>query len=1420
MSATKTPPSSLTIPAASPSPLVYLALLAAGIVLNQFPYCLFFNIDLLFGSIFSLLIIRLFGPPQGIAAAILISGSTFFLWRHPYAILILTAEATAVGLLHRRYGLNLLFADMFYWLFLGMPLAYVFYGVVMEAQTSTCIIMIKQAANGVTNALLADLLFYGWMLRSQEKIPLRELPANLLAAFTLLPTLIIFMFTGRQDYADAQVEVHNELGSHARQVEQILSNWLDDRHSALLRLAQMDTKAPAQRLQQSMDTLLRIDRNFEQIWMVDNNDRIIATAPSIDDQGRPLIDHPIALIAGTAFMNSQPAPRLAGMAWSEAGAPGPVIFVHAPLGTGSLSEGSFGGQIQLSRLMPFLNSICSKTYSYTLLDQSDRVVISNRPNRPLMTSYQWGPGKFEQTPSGLLEWIPKAPPNTPYSERWSTAMFVVQLPVANTPGWTLLVEQPVHHLQTILYSRYSIKLAFLFAIVLVCLGCSALISKRIVAALTELNNWSGALVQHIQHGHPPLQTPSSRSVEWAILIDHFKKMGTELKSQFAAVRKMNLLLEQRVDERTRSLRASYDLFQCLTASVPVGIFQADIKGQLVFVNDHFCELSGLPLHKTLASDWLSALHPDDSYRIRHAWASSIAVGAPFFGAEFRIVTPDGRTRWVSSIAKRLETPTAASPSYIGCVVDLTERKQIESAFSEHSTNLSNLIETTNDLVVVSDPAGRILFCNLAFRRTLGYEQQELVALRLFDLYPPEIRAAVSEQYTQLKQGEPLTIRCAIAKRQGRSLPVSARLTKGAWNGADCIFGFMKDLSEEHEARHLFSRIFHNNPALMALTSLPDRRLVDVNASFEQILGYAKEEVLGKTAVELSLFVSAEQREQALEALCQHNRLNEMVVQIRCKNGAIVDGLLTSEKIHSHGQDFWLTVMLDITPWKQARETLQQRESYLTAIIDNLPGLVWLKDEQSRILTVNTAYAYSCGRKTPEELAGRFDMDLWPRKMAEGYMADDLRVLESGQPMIFEELIADRGTPKWFETFKAPVFDSQGHILGTAGYARDITERRQAERRLLESRERLLTATAAAQLGVYSIEFKTGEPYYSPQFLAHHGLKSGAPLELDNDLAPRMLHPDDKPEFLSRIRAANTPDGDGVIDHEYRIIRPDGAIRWLRLVGRTVFSDDDGPPRPLRSTGILQDLSERKEMEQALRDSRAQAVAANAEKTTLLSSVAHEFRTPISLLYSSLDILERYGARLNQEQRRTQKQYLRNAVNQLKHLVDTTLAFNRTGGARHAIKPTPVDLGEFCATICREVRSVWSRDHDFQVEISPQTGSMLIDEALFRHIVENLLTNAFLYTPQGGRIRFQAEPRGDQLWLEVTDQGLGIVDEDLPRIFDAFFRGSNVGANRGLGLGLNIVKATVERLGGNITLTSQPGRGTTFRIILPLTPNNR
>ncbi len=144
--------------------------------------------------------------------------------------------------------------------------------------------------------------------------------------------------------------------------------------------------------------------------------------------------------------------------------------------------------------------------------------------------------------------------------------------------------------------------------------------------------------------------------------------------------------------------------------------------------------------------------------------------------------------------------------------------------------------------------------------------------------------------------------------------------------------------------------------------------------------------------------------------------------------------------------------------KQAEEALRQRESYLSSIIENQPGLMWLKDAESRFLAVNRAFAASCGVEHPELLTGKTDLAVWPLELAERYLADDAAVMAEGVARVVEEPILHHGELRWFETFKAPVHGQQGEAIGTTGYARDITERRHAR----EEREKLRSQLAQAQ----------------------------------------------------------------------------------------------------------------------------------------------------------------------------------------------------------------------------------------------------------------------------------------------------------------------------------------------------------------------
>ncbi len=134
----------------------------------------------------------------------------------------------------------------------------------------------------------------------------------------------------------------------------------------------------------------------------------------------------------------------------------------------------------------------------------------------------------------------------------------------------------------------------------------------------------------------------------------------------------------------------------------------------------------------------------------------------------------------------------------------------------------------------------------------------------------------------------------------------------------------------------------------------------------------------------------------------------------------------------------------ITKKKLSEDALRLRESFLSAIIENQPGLLWLKDLDSRFLAVNKKFAVSCGLNNQELLIGKTDYDIWPQDLAAGYVAVDMEVIKSGKPNKVEEPIPEQGKIRWFETYKTPILDKNGEVIGTTGYSNDITERKLAE----------------------------------------------------------------------------------------------------------------------------------------------------------------------------------------------------------------------------------------------------------------------------------------------------------------------------------------------------------------------------------------
>ena len=255
--------------------------------------------------------------------------------------------------------------------------------------------------------------------------------------------------------------------------------------------------------------------------------------------------------------------------------------------------------------------------------------------------------------------------------------------------------------------------------------------------------------------------------------------------------------------------------------------------------------------------------------------------------------------------------------------------------------------------------------------------------------------------------------------------------------------------------------------------------------------------------------------------------------------------------------------------------LTRYRNYLMTFLDNLPMLAWLKDTEGRFLMVNQHFAEAAGR-SGQEIIGLTDLDVWPRELAEAYRADDRKVMASQTRKQVEEGIESVRGGDWFETFKSPLIDSGGEVLGTVGIARDITERKQAYEKMaeLEARYRIVADNT------YDWEYwlspdKTAFVYVSPSCKRITGYDAAEFLN-DPGLFSRIIHPDDRQLVDLHLEERNQDKRS--YELEFRIVRSDGEERWIGHACQPVFGDSADY---LGTRGSNRDITIRKQAEEAL-----------------------------------------------------------------------------------------------------------------------------------------------------------------------------------------------------------------------------------------------
>jgi PAS domain S-box-containing protein len=626
----------------------------------------------------------------------------------------------------------------------------------------------------------------------------------------------------------------------------------------------------------------------------------------------------------------------------------------------------------------------------------------------------------------------------------------------------------------------------------------------------------------------------------------------------------------------------------------------------------------------------------------------------------------------------------------------------------------------------------------------------------------------------------------------------------------------------------FAATFRAGPILLSITRVADGKLIDVNDAFLTMTGYTREEVIGRTPLEIQIWVDPAQRSRGIATLRQGESIRGGEADFRMKDGSIRTCLVAADRIMLHGEACFLTALTDITERKQTEELLR-------TLLHVLPVGVWLTDAQGSILFDNPAGAQIWGERTYGTAHfGQFKG--WWAHTGQPLTSGDwslARVLATGQPQ-FNDLIEIEtftGLRKYIVTSAIPLNDAQGHLSGAVVINEDVTQRYRIEQALRHSEGRFRALANAIPMIVWTAGPEGILTYVNDQLFQYSGL---TPEQSPTNLVEHILHPDDKARWAGEWAHAVQAGTDYEI--ETRIRRSDGVYRWFLTRVTPTFDEQS---RVLTWYGTTIDIHDRKlaeeERQRLLSDeqhARLQAELATQSETRaleqaqeavrirdiFLSVASHELRNPLTALLGHAQILKGRmlpGKPMTERDVRAVATIADQAL-RMNRLIESVLNVSRIERGQLQLQRSNFDLIPLLQQVVQEIRS-GLRQHNLISSIDAEHIPVFADEMRLEQMLHNLLSNAIKYSPNGGSITVGLARRDRSAIITIADEGIGIPEASLPDLFRRFYRAGNAEALQisGLGVGLYVVKEIVSLHNGKISVASTEGRGTTFTISLPL-----
>jgi PAS domain S-box-containing protein len=866
------------------------------------------------------------------------------------------------------------------------------------------------------------------------------------------------------------------------------------------------------------------------------------------------------------------------------------------------------------------------------------------------------------------------------------------------------------------------------------------------------------------------------------------------------------------------------------------VFQA-VGGVLRWISPAVTALCGWRPEEVIGRSTLEFFDPDDHEAVavlrRRAYA-----GEPGRGV-FRLRRKDGTLLWVEVVLRPYTSDDGAAGT-VGAFHDVAERVAAEQALAASEERFRLLAENVTDVLWQLDlRSGLYTYISPSVEGLTGHTQAEALALPIEQLLSPEsaqlTRTLLAEAMSAFVNGDAGTVATAeleMSHKDGGFVPIeiSARFLPSPDGVPRQVIGVSRGIAERRAARRALQesearfRAVTASAADAIVTADVYGTITGWNPAAERLFGYTEEEAVGESVTIVmpesfwGMHPGAMQRFR--ERGERHIMGTVVTLQARRRDRSEFPVELSLAEWEVAGGRFVTAIIRDVSDRRLAERALLESEARYRALYEESPIAVELYDAAGRLVGVNPACLELFGVDDAVRLQG---FDLFADPNLEDEHKDRLRrgeIVRYQGPFDFEAVKrldlyrTSRSGLSWLDVLITPILST---AVGYLVQVQEVTAQRDAEAELREMHDRLDFAQRAAGAGTWDWDVPNDIVTWSPQLYDLFGLDCGAaPASLD--VWDAVVHPEDLE--ASHAAHAGALADHAALHHEYRIVRPDGEIRWISSLGHGAY-DEEG--RPLRMVGLCIDTTERRgaedeirrlnaELEQRVKERTRELQASNEELEAFAYSISHDLRAPLRAIDGFSQILMEDNLRELDVAGRDNLTRVRAAAQKMDLLIDALLALSRL--SRRELSLDTVDLSRLAAAHLQRLREL-EPERVVSADIT-EGCTAVADAALIDVVLANLLGNAWKFTSgrEEAHVELGETSVGGERVFFVRDDGVGFDQAYVGKLFEPFHRLHREDEFPGTGIGLATVRRILVRLGGRCWAEGVAGQGATFFFTLP------